>query len=678
MEKRLIEAYDRMTMPDDCSRRIERKLERKLRQTRGGAWEAQVQKAPQQNWWSIAAAAVCLVLMLSVGSTVLLRNVSENISANGPETLGTDPTQQVQEETQETEEDYYRVATSLPASEVERFASDVRNDILLRDWESLSQKIAYPITINKTAIPDKETFLELDMDGLLNSEFLKAIEEESCRRMFCNWQGISMGNAGQIWIAQILTGSGEGELKIIAINDMLRPVSEEDAQKQVQGEENAVTAATVKFIGILRENGRFYSNDYGTDLSIREYCERFGADSEIELEVPKFAVVDMDGDGAKEIVLWLRVHGTEGASDYGTMVLRYQDGTVYGDTFSYRQLSELKVDGTFHWSGSASYNGTGVLKFTDTECTVERTLYVESSLDEVSGYDAAHYYHNGAEITEVDYDALSTQQGFKEDALWHVYPCQQVHGLLESYAYADMKKESAANVTYYYALFQDLAGGHIGRAKSSWDALCTHLTEEGDYVWSISEEGCLIVYFPDVPGSWFYAYPAGENAIGEIGYYLCTEDGEYEVRGIFLETDSPQYYINVDWKGEGTPVSSVAEVSDYINRIGAKPNGLELEQLAVTTAYEQFSSAYFTGDAEGMRCFLADDFTGKVEIYSGSQDYFINREIGRPEEVMQVGDTLTAWIEFKESPSSDSYTYLTMELIKQEDGWKVLFYGLEK
>lgn len=35
-------------------------------------------------------------------------------------------------------------------------------------------------------------------------------------------------------------------------------------------------------------------------------------------------------------------------------------------------------------------------------------------------------------------------------------------------------------------------------------------------------------------------------------------------------------------------------------------------------------------------------------------------------------------VEFLEGAWSDSLSYLSMELVKQEDGWKVRSYGLEK
>ena len=130
----------------------------------------------------------------------------------------------------ETEEDYYIIATGVTAGvtseEVEQFAEEIKNDILKRDWDALSEKISYPIAINGTTVTNREDFLKLDIDGKLNQEFVEAIRAETCRKMFCNWQGAMMGDAGQIWFGNVDNGTGTSELSIIGINNMLETESE--------------------------------------------------------------------------------------------------------------------------------------------------------------------------------------------------------------------------------------------------------------------------------------------------------------------------------------------------------------------------------------------------------------------------------------------------------------------
>lgn len=120
----------------------------------------------------------------------------------------------------ETEEDYYMMSTSLTAEEVEQFAVEIKYDILKNNWNALAEKISYPIVINGITLNNCEEFLKLDIDGNLNQEFVEAISAETCRKMFCNWQGVMMGDTGQIWFSNVDNGKGTSELLIIGINDM--------------------------------------------------------------------------------------------------------------------------------------------------------------------------------------------------------------------------------------------------------------------------------------------------------------------------------------------------------------------------------------------------------------------------------------------------------------------------
>lgn len=125
-----------------------------------------------------------------------------------------------------TPEDYYAMVTSESAEEVEQFAAGVKEDVLLKDWESLSKKLSYPIQIGGKTIQNDREFLDMDIDGMLNQAFVNGISDESCRKMFFNYQGIMMGATGQIWIASVDTG-GQWELKVIAINGEITAESED-------------------------------------------------------------------------------------------------------------------------------------------------------------------------------------------------------------------------------------------------------------------------------------------------------------------------------------------------------------------------------------------------------------------------------------------------------------------
>lgn len=116
--------------------------------------------------------------------------------------------------------DWYSVATGMNAWVVERFARGIRKDILAGDFQGLAEKIAFPIVIDGTTYSSKEDFLSGDFIQNTDRGFLEAIEQSPTVNMFCNWQGIMLGN-GEVWFAEVLggvDGSASQELKVVAVN----------------------------------------------------------------------------------------------------------------------------------------------------------------------------------------------------------------------------------------------------------------------------------------------------------------------------------------------------------------------------------------------------------------------------------------------------------------------------
>lgn len=121
----------------------------------------------------------------------------------------------------QTSSDFYMVATSKSAEEVEAFAANIRNLIVKKDWSAFAEQMNYPFVMDGNTVENSSDFLALDLDGRLNQAFVDAIEAESCKEMFCNYQGIMMGN-GEVWIADVQNSDGDFELKVFAINGMLQ------------------------------------------------------------------------------------------------------------------------------------------------------------------------------------------------------------------------------------------------------------------------------------------------------------------------------------------------------------------------------------------------------------------------------------------------------------------------
>lgn len=139
-------------------------------------------------------------------------------SADTPDETENSNVSEYEEVESENEVNYYSVCTNETPETVESFAATVRKQILDKDWESLSENVSYPITVNGNTFRNKSEFASADWDNIMTPEFYKDIEGESCENLFCNSDGIMLGN-GSVWIAELLNGTAESNgLKVIAIN----------------------------------------------------------------------------------------------------------------------------------------------------------------------------------------------------------------------------------------------------------------------------------------------------------------------------------------------------------------------------------------------------------------------------------------------------------------------------
>lgn len=104
------------------------------------------------------------------------------------------------------------------------------------------------------------------------------------------------------------------------------------------------------------------------------------------------------------------------------------------------------------------------------------------------------------------------------------------------------------------------------------------------------------------------------------------------------------------------------------------------EALAVKEAAEAFSGAFFAADEKTLRQYLTDNYEYPVELYSYPAEMAQNITFRGLDaiEAADNGETAFVSVQFVNTPESeDSYQYLSIELVKQKDGWKVRFYGIE-
>lgn len=146
-----------------------------------------------------------------------------------------------------------------------------------------------------------------------------------------------------------------------------------------------------------------------------------GADgSDMDWTITRFALLDLDGDGADELVLNIDYSGDE---EY--VVLTCYDGAVYANQIVYRGFLSPKADGTFEWSNGAFDNGASRARFENGVLVYEDF----SSMSEGSDGNTV-YTLNGESIDEAAYSAFLDEQAVKDDLAWTEFSVDAVNAAL--------------------------------------------------------------------------------------------------------------------------------------------------------------------------------------------------------------------------------------------------------
>ena len=128
---------------------------------------------------------------------------------------------------------------------------------------------------------------------------------------------------------------------------------------------------------------------------------------------------------------------------------------------------------------------------------------------------------------------------------------------------------------------------------------------------------------------------------------------------------------------EGTAPAGAEQMEEMVEM----EDSISMEALEVERIMGEFASAYFAGDVDVITQYLSDSYEGEVLVYEDPDraDEVQIKGIGGTDFGIEgnIGDTYDLTMAFV-YPDEDSNTYLTVSFIKEESGWKVTFYGLEK
>mgnify|MGYP002518991968 FL=1 len=142
--------------------------------------------------------------------------------------------------------------------------------------------------------------------------------------------------------------------------------------------------------------------------------------SDMDWTVTRFALLDLDGDGADELVLDIDFSGDE---EY--VILACYDGALYANQVVYRGFLLPKADGTFEWSNGAFDNGASRARFENGVL-----IYDDFAAMSEGGDGNAVYTLNGESVDEAAYNALLDEQSAKADLAWTEFSVDAVNAAL--------------------------------------------------------------------------------------------------------------------------------------------------------------------------------------------------------------------------------------------------------
>lgn len=142
--------------------------------------------------------------------------------------------------------------------------------------------------------------------------------------------------------------------------------------------------------------------------------------SDMDWTIKSFALLDLDGDGADELVLDIDFSGNE---EY--VILTCYDGAVYANQVVYRGFLSPKADGTFEWSNGAFGNGASHARFENGTLVYEDFAAMSESSD-----GNAVYTLNDESIDEAAYSAFLDEQAAKDDLAWTEFSVDAVNAAL--------------------------------------------------------------------------------------------------------------------------------------------------------------------------------------------------------------------------------------------------------
>ena len=165
----------------------------------------------------------------------------------------------------------------------------------------------------------------------------------------------------------LITGCGkiepENGAKKVNIGESTDTAPTELAETQSSDDEDSLLL-------ILHNQSHFYSASNEKSMTLEEYCASESERMGFTVSIFQYTFVDMDHDGIQEAVVDFSFGENKQVM---CMVLKWNNSneTVSGTEFYYRQMSQLKEDGTFAYSGEGEHDGWARLRWDNNEWAIE-------------------------------------------------------------------------------------------------------------------------------------------------------------------------------------------------------------------------------------------------------------------------------------------------------------------
>lgn len=154
----------------------------------------------------------------------------------------------------------------------------------------------------------------------------------------------------------------------------------------VSGNQDASESETIQdtdnhiLLQVLQNHAQYYSIGNDELRTLSGYCTNESNRMGFKVSITRYAFVDMDGDGTQEAIVDFRFGEN---SQVMCMVLKWDSSTetVYGTEFYYRQMYQIKEDGSFAYSGGGDNDGWAKLRWENNAWVTEKVEDSEHKSD---------------------------------------------------------------------------------------------------------------------------------------------------------------------------------------------------------------------------------------------------------------------------------------------------------